>query len=691
MIIGMNAFRALGDCVRAARVYLTDAPGGGFDALFGWMARRIAARAGLEPLRRLPGFRAPSPALPAPLEERLERAGEAGAWDHEESLGWAYQLWNAPRKLQAFERLYRHNHKISAGDLPAATQLFTPRWLADFLIQNSLGRLWLEMHPDSRLAETMPLLLPVDGQPRAPRPLREITLFDPACGTMHFGLAALPLLEAMYREEQACAGQPGWPAKASIRAGEHPAEAALACNLYGADIDPLALRLARAALAIRAARGAGETSALPDAHLELAPPPLGSLRRAQGEPQYDCVVANPPYMIARNMPPELAAFLRAAYPEGRRDLYAAFILRALERVRPGGFAGLLTQQSFFHLRSFGGLRARVLEQASLETAAQIGPGAIPGAGGEKINPAAFVLRREAPAPRGRTACIRVESVKGAAGKQAALAQAADTLRRGTPDGSRACWQHQSALNEPPGQPWVLWAPPGVRRALRQLHTAREMPGTDGHKTGDNARFIRVRRDLPPHDAANGRWRTLARPAQQIPFRQQFDQVVDWSPEARAFYRANPASSPLPEALAGRPGICWSRVATRRFNARRFPAGVIPDVSTPAIYPAEEDSAYLVALLNSKPARCLLRALNPTINYALGDVRRLPLPDATPEQKQRLAALALEAEAAAAAWDGPHGAAARALAAIEAEIDRAAYALYEFSEEEIAWMENEIQP
>ena len=133
------------------------------------------------------------------------------------------------------------------------------------------------------------------------------------------------------------------------------------------------------------------------------------------------------------------------------------------------------------------------------------------------------------------------------------------------------------------------------------------------------------------------------------------------------------------------------MATRRFNARRFPAGVIPDVSTPAIYPAEEDSAYLVALLNSKPARCLLRALNPTINYALGDVRRLPLPDATPEQKQRLAALALEAEAAAAAWDGPHGAAARALAAIEAEIDRAAYALYEFSEEEIAWMENEIQP
>jgi len=144
-------------------------------------------------------------------------------------------------------------------------------------------------------------------------------------------------------------------------------------------------------------------------------------------------------------------------------------------------------------------------------------------------------------------------------------------------------------------------------------------------------------------------------------------------------------------LAGRAGICWSRVATRRFNARRFPAGVIPDVSTPAIYPPEEDSAYLVALLNSRPARCLLRALNPTINYALGDVRRLPLPDATPEQKQRLAELALRAEAAAAAWDGPHGAAARALAAVEAQIDRAAYALYEFSEEEIAWVENEIQP
>jgi len=691
----MNAFSALRDCVRIARVYLAETPAGGFESLFGWMARRIAAQAGLDPLWSLPGFEAPLPTLPAPLQDRLERATPAGAWDSEESLGWAYQLWNAPRKLEAFRRLYRHNQKISAGDLPAATQLFTPRWLADFLIQNSLGRLWLEMHPDSRLGESMPLLLPARaaraGQPREPRPLREITLFDPACGTANIGLAALPLLDAMYREEQECAGQPGWPAEASLPSKVHLAPAALAYNLYGADIDPLALRLARVALAIRAARAAGGEQALPAAHLELAAPPLGSLLRVEGEPQYDCVVTNPPYMIARNMPPELAAFLRAEYPEGRRDLYAAFILRALERVRPGGFAGLLTQQSFFHLRSFTRLRARVLEQASLEAATQIGPGAFPGAGGEKINPAAFVLRREAPQPRSHTACIRVESVKGAPGKQTALAQAADMLRRGTPDGSRACWQPQSAIADPAGQPWVLWAPPGVRRALRQHPTAREMPGTDGHKTGDNARFIRARRDLPPHEAANGRWRTLARPAQQIPFRQQFDQVVDWSPEARAFYRSNPTSSPLPETLAGRAGICWSRVATRRFNARRFPAGVIPDVSTPAIYPPEEDSAYLVALLNSRPARCLLRALNPTINYALGDVRRLPLPDATPEQKQRLAALALQAEAAAAAWDGPHGAAARALAAVEAQIDRAAYALYEFSEEEIAWVENEIQP
>lgn len=683
----MNHLQALRECVRAAQGTLILSTGGGFDAFFGWLARRIAVQAGLEPYGLLPGFDL-APALPADVLRRLESPALLPCWESEETLGWAYQLWNAPRKQIAYARLYGQREKIHAEDLPAATQLFTPGWIAAFLVENTLGRLWLEMHPDSWLGAEMQYLLPFSaGKALPPRPLAQIRLLDPACGTMHFGLAALPLLVSMYREEASRAGQPGWLEHPTLLPGEHPAAAALRNNLFGIEIDPQALRLARAALAIRAGRCGAAWNRLPAANLRLLPAPLGSLLPEAAEQTFDCVLANPPYMVARNLPTDLAAFIRQNYPAGRRDLYAAFILRALRQTTPGGRAGLLTQQSFLHLRGFAELRACLSAESVLETLVQIGPGAFPGAVGEKANPAAFILRRAdgasiAPASE-RVVCIRLERMKSSNARHAALQRAVGHLRAGNTASALVSVAALPTKSSPNGQPWAFWAPPGILRALRELPTLAGMPGTDGNKTGANARFIRRLCDLPPGALESGGWRVLARPARQIPYCGQFEQAVDWSPEARAFYHDNPASNPVAAALIDRPGICWSRIATRRFNARRFPAGVIPDVSTPAIYPSEEDSAYLLALLNSRPARCLLRVLNPTINYALGDVRRLPLPAADPAQKAALSGLALQAEAAACQGDSP------ALAAIQAEIDRRVVALYGFSEEEIIFIESEV--
>lgn len=683
----MKHLRALRECVRAAQGTLILSTGGGFDAFFGWLARRIAAQADVELRGPVPGFD-PAPALSAEVLRRLESPALDPCWETEETLGWAYQLWNAPRRQAAFARLYGQREKIGAADLPAATQLFTPGWIAAFLVENTLGRLWLEMHPDSRLGEEMQYLLPFSGgQALPPRPLAQIRLLDPACGTMHFGLAALPLLVSMYLEEAGRAGQPGWPVHPGLLPGEHPAAAALRNNLFGIEIDPQALRLAQAALAIRAARCGAAWNRLPAANLRLLPAPFGSLLPEAAEQTFDCVLANPPYMVARNLPPDLAAFIRQNYPAGRRDLYAAFILRVLQQTATGGRAGLLTQQSFLHLRGFAELRACLSAESMLETLVQIGPGAFPGAVGEKANPAAFILRRadsSPPAPGGaRVVCIRLERIKGSAARHAALQRALGHLRSGAGSNAQVTLAAQPADAGANGQPWVFWAPPGILRVLRELPSLAGVPGTDGNKTGANARFIRRLSDLPPGALESGRWRLLARPARQMPYCREFEQAVDWSAEAREFYRDNPASNPLAAALIDRPGICWSRIATRRFNARRFPAGVIPDVSTPAIYPPEEDSAFLLALLNSRPARCLLRVLNPTINYALGDVRRLPLPAADPAQKAALGGLALQAETAACQGDSP------ALAAIQVEIDRRVVALYGFSEEEIIFIESEV--
>src|SRR5262249_33645813 len=117
--------------------------------------------------------------------------------------------------------------KFHGDEIPAVTQLFTPRWVIEFLLQNSLGRLWLEMHPHSVLRESWKWLVdPPHSRIAEPRSVASLRILDPACGTMNFGVVAIEMLRGMYREEVG-----------RDVAGEKIA----ATNLFGIDIDPVAL------------------------------------------------------------------------------------------------------------------------------------------------------------------------------------------------------------------------------------------------------------------------------------------------------------------------------------------------------------------------------------------------------------------------------------------------------------------
>ena len=178
---------------------------------------------------------------------------EAWAVGNEETIGWIYQFFNEEEKAEVFDRLYRQKQKIRREDLPAATQIFTPRWIVKFLVENTLGRLWMEMHPDSTLAEKLEYLVPREAQTATGlKRAYEIRVLDPACGTMHFGLVAFDLLVEMYREELAHAGQEGWPALASVEKEEEIPEAIVRHNLYGIDIDLRAVQLSALTLYLKA-------------------------------------------------------------------------------------------------------------------------------------------------------------------------------------------------------------------------------------------------------------------------------------------------------------------------------------------------------------------------------------------------------------------------------------------------------
>jgi hypothetical protein len=199
----------------------------------------------------------PQPKVLKELANLLNAQDLAPAWQpgNEETIGWVYQGFNSEELEQAFREVRVSKRKFEPRDIPAVTQLFTPHWIVRFLVENTLGRLWLELHPDSQLASSLDYLVPL---PTADRPLptiksvKEITFLDPACGTMHFGLVAFDLFVAMYREEMQNAGRPGWPAKPPVASEEEIPNAIIAHNLYGIDIDPRAVQLSALTLYLKA-------------------------------------------------------------------------------------------------------------------------------------------------------------------------------------------------------------------------------------------------------------------------------------------------------------------------------------------------------------------------------------------------------------------------------------------------------
>src|SRR6266567_4249339 len=200
----------------------------------------------------VPSRLCPRPRALADLLVLLNEKVPVAVWSEDETIGWIYQFFNEEEKAAIFQG-FTQGQKIRTSEIPAATQLFTPRWIVRALVENSLGRLWLQMHPESRLAERLEYLVPIQDAPREPlRQVREITLLDPACGTMHFGLVAFDLLAEMYREELERVGAPSWPSEPSVSdAAEIPA-AILEHNLFGIDIDLRAVQLSALTLYLKA-------------------------------------------------------------------------------------------------------------------------------------------------------------------------------------------------------------------------------------------------------------------------------------------------------------------------------------------------------------------------------------------------------------------------------------------------------
>jgi hypothetical protein len=157
-----------------------------------------------------------------------------------ELIGWLYQFYISDKKDEVFLG-FKKNIKARSEDIPAATQIFTPRWIVNYMVENTVGKIWLDHSPDSALPGEMKYL--VENNNKVTNDLissaADLKLLDPSVGSGHILVVGFDLLIKIYREE-------GYTTKTAVRE-------ILKNNLFGIDIDLRATQLARFAILIKAA------------------------------------------------------------------------------------------------------------------------------------------------------------------------------------------------------------------------------------------------------------------------------------------------------------------------------------------------------------------------------------------------------------------------------------------------------
>ena len=183
----------------------------------------------------------------------VEKDADCGAdvWKGDDILGWLYENFNAVEK----EALKQSGEKTEYNKVSLQSQVYTPQWVVKFLVDNTLGKTYMEMFPDSRIKEKYQIANIPDRQLRLPKNLRQMRLLDPACGSGNFLIYAFSLFYDLYLDQME-----NYERDYSRR--DIP-KMIVENNLFGVDLDERAAQISQIALFIKARELGGHRSHWP--------------------------------------------------------------------------------------------------------------------------------------------------------------------------------------------------------------------------------------------------------------------------------------------------------------------------------------------------------------------------------------------------------------------------------------------
>ena len=596
-----------------------------------------------------------------------------------ELIGWLYQFYIAEKKDEVFAA----KGKFTASEIPAATQIFTPNWIVKYMVQNTVGRIYLDNNPyETEVAQNWKYLVnPSEATPDdcilRYDDLTDLRLADLACGSGHILGEMFDMLYTLYINE-------GYSRREAI---EH----IFRRNLTGIDIDTRAKQLAQFALLLKACQ---RDASFADCHcmprvldMPKAGLPLPADTRLANEieainktladadtlgsimkfslslaarewvasleeenetaqlvlaltDKYAALIANPPYMGRGNMNSTLTAYLDKNYPIAKQDLFATFMQMMIERTQDKGRCAFITMESWMFLSSFEKLRHYIIDNYYISSLGHFGWHII----GIAFGTAMTVIEKNKDYGRiGEYSYLTIDDIDRSKNVPFVFPKK---------DNGRFAHVSQQNFEKIPGCPIGYWVSEKMIKAFDNP-TIREITISDGQtKTGDNNKFLREFWEISSFKVGKDKkWIFYAKGGGFRRWYGNLTTTINWSEEARGFYRKDKIARILPEYLWWKRGITWSYICSAIPSFRILPEQAIFDVGGSSVFFKDEnDINNVLAFLNTGLTYYILKLFNPTINYQVADIRALPYPKTLLENKEILSITRQNISISRADWD-----------------------------------------
>ncbi|WP_413778053.1 BREX-1 system adenine-specific DNA-methyltransferase PglX [Caproicibacterium sp. XB1] len=594
-----------------------------------------------------------------------------------EIIGWLYQYYMSEKHEKVVNAIGKKT--VEKEDIPAATELFTPDWVVRYIIDNSVGRYWIERNSNSNLKNVLEYFVaPKDGNISIVNEKitpEQLTVFDPCMGSAHFGVYAFDVLEKIYTEY----GYTEREAAALI----------VQNNLFGLDIDERAAQLASFAITMKAIqydkrflkRGIqphfyeikesnhvdpftvdyfanGNASLKRDIQsvihdtidakeygsiIQIAPVDFDVLFARFDEikndvnlyrnmamddllplvreakilaDKYAVVATNPPYL--NKFDAKLKKYIADNYADYKGDLFSVFIYRDFGFCKKDGYSGFMTPMVWMFIKTYEPLRNFVLRNKAITTLIQFEYSAFEEA---TVPICSFVLKNGKADRKGEY--FRLSDFTG--GMEVQRKRVKEALEN--PGCGFFYESAQSNFSKISGSPIAYWCSSKFVNMFNGAKVSDYAQVQEGLKTGDNERFIRFWYEIDftktyMNKSQNPKWFYHTKGGGQRKWYGNQLDVLNFESDGNEL-QAFRGSSLTGKSNYLKKNITYSRITSGKTSFRYTDDGSIPNMAGLALYP-QDRLYYILAWLNTKIVSEILAVTNPTINFPPGTIAKLPI-------------------------------------------------------------------